>query len=71
MGTAAAVAAPLHEHYDEPEAFKDWPIVAIAEADELWNACGPCIRSDLVTSLVVMKFGRMKKTVGRTCSCNS
>jgi len=66
MGMAAGVAAPLHEHGDEPEAFEDWPIVAIAEADELRNACGPCICSDLVTSLVVMKFGRMKKSVGAT-----
>ena len=64
MGTAAA--APLHEHDDEPDAFEDWPIVAIAEADELRNACGPCIRSDLVTSLVVMNFGKMKKSVGAT-----
>lgn len=38
MGTAAAVAAPLHEHDDKPKAFKDRPIVAIAEADELRNA---------------------------------
>jgi len=38
MGTAAAVAAPLHEHDDEPEAFEGRPIVAIAEADELRNA---------------------------------
>ena len=66
IGTAATVAAPLHEHHDEPEAFEGWPIVAIAEADELRNACGPCICSDLVTNLVVMKFGRMRKTVGAT-----
>jgi hypothetical protein len=65
MGTAA-VAVSLHEHDDEPEAFEGWPIVAIAEADELRNACGPCIPSDLVTNLVVMKFGRMRKTVGVT-----
>ncbi len=38
MGTAAAVAAPLHEHDNEPEAFEGRPIVAIAEADELRNA---------------------------------
>lgn len=68
MGTAAAVAAiaPLHEHDDEPKAFEGRPIVAIAEADELRNARGPGIRSDLATSLVGMKFGGMKKTVGAT-----
>lgn len=39
----------LHENENEPGALGHGVIIAVAQADELGNACCPCICRDLVT----------------------
>jgi hypothetical protein len=49
--------AHSHEHENEPDSLEHGSIIAVTQADELWNADCPRIRRNLET-IVVVKFAR-------------